>query len=763
MSTSRTNKKTGNRLRRRVDKFKHGKVSTRNKTGGRRSKEKNDSLKKTFTLADQILTKLYTSGGEGEIKDLTANLITTKGERKEIESILDELLHHKFISKINRKTFKINKSKFFEGQLEVNPRGFGFITPIESDEYPDQKTDIFVAGRELGTALQGDLVLAHIIDSRRGKPAGRIIGIIKRSVKELAGIYSKGNNGGMVIPDDDRFPFTIKIDEKSSLEANDGDAVIVELQDRANENIQPKGRIVKVLGNPNLSNVQMMMVIGKFDIPHVFRPESLSEADGFEEKIELTENREDLRDILHVTIDGETARDFDDAVGVIKTKKGFRLYVSIADVSHYVKPGTNIDKDAWERGTSIYFPTGVIPMLPERLSNNLCSLKPDVDRYAFTAVLDFDRSGTRQKIRFMKSVIRSRYRLTYTLVRQILVDKDPAIRRNNKPLLTPLKWMSELGVALEKKRISRGSMGFDIPEPFVEFGDNDTITAIKLRERNLSHKIIEEFMLAANEAVAETFAKRHFPCLYRIHESPDPLKVAQFAEFMQSLGYEGPRNRENISSKWFNSLINQTKNTSREYLISNLILRVMQQARYSPENVGHFGLAAQFYTHFTSPIRRYPDLMVHRGLKQLLLQEKNKQTSDRNLREAGEFLSKRERVAVDAERDMLERLKVRFMENKIGETFDGIISGMSPFGLFIELTETMISGGIAIENLPRDNYEFAEKQHCLIGKKGGKKFQIGNMVKVQLISVDKRSRKINFILDETEHLMEGEKKSIAAG
>lgn len=526
--------------------------------------------------------------------------------------------------------------------------------------------------------------------------------------------------------------------------------MLVEITDFGLEDAQAKGTIKQVLGNPDSTQVQMQMVIGKFELPHIFNKQSLAEADRFSDKVEFTPDRTDLRDILHVTIDGETARDFDDAVSVIKTKKGYRLYVSIADVSHYVRPGTDLDQDAWARGTSVYFPTGVVPMLPERLSNNLCSLNPEVDRYAFTAILDFDRSGNRQKIRFVKSVIRSQYRLTYTLVRQILVDKDVEIRSSYKPLLTPLKWMAELGGELEKGRIARGSMGFEIPEPYVEFGPDDTIGAIKLRERNQAHKIIEEFMLAANEAVAETFADRQCAALYRVHQSPDPLKVAEFAEFMQSMGYEVPRDRENLSSKWFNRLINQTKGTEREYLISNLILRVMQQARYSPENIGHFGLAAQFYTHFTSPIRRYPDLMVHRALKRLLWPDEKKAAQPISLHEAGEFLSKRERVAVDAEREMLDRLKVRYMEDKIGETFAGIISGITAFGLFVELTKTMISGAVAMADLPQGGYEFHEKRHTLVSRLTGKSYQVGNLVTVRLISVDKRARRINFTLAEDE-------------
>jgi len=701
-------------------------------------------------LVDEIIGFLYGHGGEGELKEIVDALVMTRGQRKEIESMLDDLCHHKIVHKVAKKQYRLNNQNFIAGTLTVNPRGFGFVTPTTEHELVPAGKDLFIPGRELGSALHGDLVLLQITGSHRERFEARVVRVLARTVKQLVGIYTAGRAGGFVTPDDERFPFTIGIGEKQSGTAADGDAVLVEITEFGLEGAQAKGTIKQVLGNPDSSAVQMQMVIGKFELPHVFTRQSLEETDRFSDKVELTPDRTDLRDIFHVTIDGETARDFDDAVSVIKTKKGYRLYVSIADVSHYVKSGTALDQDAWARGTSVYFPTGVVPMLPERLSNDLCSLNPEVDRYAFTAVLDFDRSGNRQKVHFVKSVIRSQYRLTYTLVRQILVDQDKEIRQNYKPLLTPLKWMAELGVELEKKRIDRGSMGFEIPEPYVEFGPDDTIAAIKLRERNQAHKIIEEFMLAANEAVAETFADRQFAALYRIHQSPDPLKVAEFAEFMQSMGYEVPRNRENLSSKWFNKMINLTRGTARQYLISNLILRVMQQARYSPENVGHFGLAAQYYTHFTSPIRRYPDLIVHRSLKRLLWPDDKKGAPAVKLQEAGEFLSKRERVAVDAEREMLDRLKVRYMEDKINETFSGIISGISSFGLFVELTKTMISGAVAMADLPRGGYEFHEKRHTLIGRLTGKSYQVGDLVTVRLISVDKRARRINFTLAEDD-------------
>ncbi|MFH1215898.1 MAG: ribonuclease R [Pseudomonadota bacterium] len=697
-------------------------------------------------VEDGIVGVLHSLGERADIKDIMNALAETRGQRKEIEAVLEDLCIRQLVRKVGKKQYQLDSHHFVETTLSVHPRGFAFAAPVNTSISVSGTKDIFIPPRDLGTALHGDRVLVQVTGGRGDRFEGRIVTVLDRAAKQIVGVYSVRGSRGYVTPEDERYPFTITIDQEKSGGAENGDAVLVEISEFGSDGSPASGTIIEILGDPDSTRVQMEMVIRKFDLPHIFQEKSIADAEGFPDRVEVSSDRTDLRDILHVTIDGETARDFDDAVSVQKTKKGYRLYVSIADVSHYVRPGAPLDQDAWDRGTSVYFPTGVVPMLPERLSNNLCSLNPNVDRYAFTAILDFDRNGKRLATRFVKSVICSQYRLTYTLVRQILVDKDAAVREEYKPLLTPLKWMAELGLELENQRIARGSMGFEIPEPFVEIGSDDTISAITLRERNLAHKIIEEFMLAANEAVAETFANRHFAAIYRIHQSPDPLKVAEFAEFMQSMGYEV--GRDNYDSKWFNRLIAQTRGTIREYLVSNLILRVMQQARYSPENIGHFGLSASFYTHFTSPIRRYPDLMVHRALKQLLWPDEKQPRPPVNLDEAGEFLSKRERVAVDAEREMLDRLKVRYMENKVGESFAAIVSGITSFGLFVELTETMISGGVAIADLPQDTYEFHEKRHMLVGMRTGKSIQVGDEITVRLVSVDKRARRINFVIDD---------------
>ncbi len=461
-------------------------------------------------------------------------------------------------------------------------------------------------------------------------------------------------------------------------------------------------------------------------------------------------DRTDLRQIEHVTIDGETAKDFDDAIAVEKTKKGFKLYVSIADVSQYVKTGSAIDIEAYRRGTSVYFPDRVIPMLPERLSNDLCSLVPEEERPAFTAILDFNAKGRRTGQQFCKSMIRSRQRFTYTTVRRILYDKSAKERKLYRPLLPMLEGAEKLAALLQLRRMERGAIGFNIPEANVHL-KGDKVDSIKRAERNQAHQLIEEFMLAANEAVAETMDRNKRPVLYRIHERPDPEKEEQITEAAASMGLQLPRTE--ISPAWFAGVIEEAENTPAEYVINNLMLRTMQQARYSPENAGHFGLAAEYYLHFTSPIRRYPDLVAHRVLQNLLTRNKNEGDQrilpeKAQLEEAGLHLSKRERVSVDVERNTQVRLSSLYLLDHIGEEFDGIISGVASFGLFVELLETFISGVVAVSDLRDDYYIYDGRAHKLTGELSGRTFQMGNQVRVRLDHVDMISKKITFALAE---------------
>ena len=670
--------------------------------------------------------------------------------KKDIEAGLESLIQEKLVRKIGKREYALHKHPpLYEAILEQNPRGFGFAARCSSAVgAPALKRDPFISASRMLQARQGDRILIRVHRTRSDeRPEASVIKILARGTERLAGFFVKDRTGGHVIPEDIRYPFTVTVDASQLPEVSDGDVVIVRIDEGDASYRNVHGEILEVLGPADNIDVQMQLVIEKFSIPHLFSKETEKEAASLSENIVPERGREDLRDIPHVTIDGETAKDFDDAVAVVKTKHGYRLYVSIADVSHFVQQGSAIDRDAYERGTSIYFPGRVIPMLPEKLSNNLCSLVPDCDRLALTAILTFDREGNLQDKQFTRSIIRSRQRFTYTTVRKILIDQDKETRAAHKPFLTSLKWAEELARALHQKRRLRGALGFTLPEADIELEDDGRIRSIKRAERNFAHQLIEELMLAANEAVAATFTEQQRRALYRIHEQPDPDKVQEFSVFAKTLGLQLPK----VENKphWFARVLELCSGSPKEYIVNNLLLRTMQQARYSPDNAGHFGLAASDYTHFTSPIRRYPDLMVHRELCRML-NSKGEMENTRNkripLKEAGDFLSQRERTAINAEREINDRLKLLFMEKHIGDTFDAVISGVSDSFLYVELLDLFINGAVAVEDMEGDYYFYDPSHYRLTGEISRKVFQIGNLVRVTLAEVDRPRKRINFKL-----------------
>ncbi len=717
------------------EKFKKRKAVRRAEPqSSRRSKEPLFDLE-----PDRIVAVIHHRGGVADSKEIFHDLNWPRSARRDLYLLLDALVQQRVLVDAGDKTYGLNPKEFKEGTLVVNPKGFGFVSLTLADRAKDEK-DVFVPGRFLGTAMHGDTVLIQQLSAGRGRTEGRVVAVVKRGLERLVGIIMDG----IVTPDDSRLLLSVQVKEGESLTAKNGDAVLVALDEFGAEARSASGRVVEVLGNPRSAKVQMEMVIRNFDLPHEFPDEVLSQVAKISAKVEVGEGREDLSDIFHVTIDGETARDFDDAVSVVKQQKGFRLYVSIADVSHYVEPGTPLDKEAYLRGTSVYFPAGVLPMLPERLSNGLCSLNPNEDRYAFTAILDFDDDGRRVKSRFCRSVIQSRFRLTYTRVWEIL--QGNLDEEGDAELQAPVQTMAELGALLEKRRMGRGAIGFELPEVEIAVGDDDQVEALHRRVRNKAHKLIEEFMLAANEAVAEHMGRVKMDILYRIHEAPDPLKVEEFADFAHS--FLGKLPKAVSTPQWFNTVLKKAEGTPKEYMVNNLLLRVMKQACYSPENVGHFGLAASDYCHFTSPIRRYPDLQVHRALAAWLAGGKPSAKMKSKLLDAGDYLSKRERVAVDAEREMVNRLKAQYMARHIGDSFPGIISGVTDWGLFIELDDLMVSGAIPLANLAGDYYVLEDKMHRLVGKRTGNRYQLGDLVIVRVASVDLLSYRINFVMEE---------------
>ncbi len=678
--------------------------------------------------------------------------LAAKGDRNRVRAALDRLARRNLVQRggtkgKDKKTYRLARpDRLISGRLSVNPRGFAFVARDKHDGQPD----LFIPPGQAAEARHGDTVLAEILAGNDGRPSGRVIAVLEQAKGLLSGTYVAGRPTGMVLPAGDEFPYRIVVRKENSLNAPDNAAVLVELLpgDRSSASSR-EGKIIEILGDADTMPAQTEMVIRKLELPTEFTPAALAEAEALDAEVRPTEGRLDLRHVPHITIDGETARDFDDAVALTASDAGtLTLYVSIADVAHYVRPGSALDQEAYRRGTSVYFPDRVLPMLPERLSNDLCSLVPNEDRYAFTAILEFTPQGRLIGRQYHRSVIRSRHRMTYTVVKGIIEDRDAELLRRYADIVPMLEAMDDLGLRLAERRKQRGSIGFEIPEGYIVLDDAGRVRDIRRRERNRAHKIIEEFMLAANEAVALTVSEAGgrlaAPFLYRIHEAPDPEKLATFQQFTESLGLSAGEARAEPS--WFGRILDQVAGTPREYIISNLMLRVMQQARYAPHNVGHFGLAASHYTHFTSPIRRYPDLVVHRALAALLGLDQAPPPADAE--ELGQYLSKRERIAVDAERETMDRAKALFLADKIGERFQAVVSGVTSFGLFIELLDHYGGGAIALTDLEDDYYEVDERMHRLVGRRSGRAFQIGDQISVRLVRVDRQRFRCDFVLDD---------------
>jgi ribonuclease R len=625
-------------------------------------------------------------------------------------------------------------------RLSLTSKGFGFA--VLDGNVARQQKDVFIPASALNSGGHGDTVLVRLTGSP-SRPEGEVVQIEKRAYTHICGVYVGGRSMGEVTPDSDKLPFTVRVKRSDAMDAEDGMAVLVEIIDYGTPQRQPLGRVVEILGLPDDVPVQLRMAVQQFDLPRVFPPEVEAEAAALAPLTELDKGRRDLRHLRHVTIDGATAKDFDDAVCVQKTQQGYRLFVSIADVSHYVRPGTALDREAYQRGTSVYLPNMVLPMLPERLSNDLCSLVPDQTRPAFTAILDFDEQGRRTGAKFAKSLILSHCRFTYDTVNELIYLRDKAARQQHKAHLPMLEKAKELAALLADQRSRRGSLGFTIPEADIRL-DGTRIASVSRMKRNQAHLLVEEFMLAANEAVAEHLDKAETPVLFRVHENPDPEKVRDFIATAAAMGVALPKH--SIGPAWFAEVLAKTKGSPAEYVVNNLLLRTMQRARYTPENLGHFGLAAEYYLHFTSPIRRYPDLVAHRVLQNLLTRQKAAPvlSDGETLEAAGGFLSGRERVAVEAERDVQARLAVLFLRERVGEEFDAVVSGVTSFGLFVELVDCLISGAVPVKDMKDDWYRHDSTGHQLIGERTGRAYRLGNLIRVRLVQADAFSRKLTF-------------------
>jgi ribonuclease R len=695
-------------------------------------------------LSDGILAFLSHQKGPVSTAFVVRGLDLAEHEKKKVTELLKGLERSGKVRRKKKQWQIADKGSLVRAKLSLTARGFGFAV-LEGNVAKKQK-DIFIPASAMNGASHGDAVLVRVVSGSRGRSEGRIVEVIKRGFTHLCGVYVSGGNTGYVTPDNDKMPFTVLVRYANSMNAENGDAVLVEITDYGTRHRVPEGKVLEILGSPDSPAVQIRMAIEQFDLPRSFPPRVELAAADLTELTECRDGRKDLRYVRHVTIDGATAKDFDDAIAVQKTKTGFRLFVSIADVSHYVQPGSIIDSEAYKRGTSVYLPDLVLPMLPERLSNHLCSLVPNRDRPAFTAILEFDSRGNRVGAKFTRSLIRSYRRFTYEAVNRIIYLQDKDARQKDKSLLPMLEKAKKLADLLNKQRTKRGALGFVIPEAVVGM-DGDHIKTIGRVERNQAHILVEAFMLAANEAVAETLDRAGEPVLFRVHEKPDPAKVEGFTEAAKSMGLALPKTE--ITPSWFARVLAEAHKSPAEYVVNNLLLRTMQRARYTPENFGHFGLAADYYLHFTSPIRRYPDLVVHRVLQNFLLGGKSSKrrkilAGKTTLDEAGLFLSNRERVAVEIERNVQSRLAALFLRDRITEHFDAVISGVTSFGLFVELLEYFISGAVPVKDMEDDYYNHDSRGHKLVGERTAKTYQMGDLIRVQLDHVDMISKRITF-------------------
>lgn len=719
--------------------------SSRRKTAHTASKIKHSGKTSSgqIQLADQVLAFLSSLKKGASLAHILSALELPRTQRQTVRDLLDSLVRSGKLEQQGKKFRLASDAGLLTATLDVTARGFGFAT-VE-DTKPREK-DIFIAQSHMNGASHGDTVLIRIIGKSRGRLEGRVVKVVKRGLTRLCGVYTAAGKVGHVTPDNEKLPFTVTVRRSNAHGARDGEAVLLQIIDYGSGSHPPEGKVLEVLGDPLSVPVQIRMAIEQFELDRTFPREVLAATAALEPLTTCDEGRADLRHIQHVTIDGETAKDFDDAIAVEETANGYRLYVSIADVSHYVTPGSTIDKEAYKRGTSVYLPDQVLPMLPERLSNDLCSLVPEQDRPAFTAILDFDREGNRIAEKYTKSMIHSHQRFTYNTVNAILYLRDNQLRNQYRHLLPMLDNAKRLATLLYDRRMRRGSLGFNIPEPFILL-DGDKIVSITRAERNQAHQLIEEYMLAANEAVAQTMAEAGEPVLYRVHEYPDPAKVEQFTEAAQSLGLELPKTSNEPA--WFARILDEAHKSPAEYVINNLLLRTMQQARYSPDNLGHFGLAAEYYLHFTSPIRRYPDLVAHRALQHLLTRKKGERKKPlvpkgTTLADAALYLSKRERIAVNIERNVQSRLNVLFLKDRVGETFDAIISGVTAFGLFVELLEYFISGAVPVREMQNDYYIHDSRANRLIGERTGITYQLGDLLRVRLDHMDMQAKRLTF-------------------
>ena len=680
-------------------------------------------------------------------KEIAMIMRVPKNEYNEFLEIIGKLELELKIQKNRKNRYRISEKTYYEGYYRKNQKGFGFVKISEQDE------EVYISKENSLKALNGDRVLIEIIEEKNKvkKAEGKIVRILKHEKDTVVGIFQNNKTFGFVIPDDKNFGTDIYISKKNFGKARNNHKVLVKITKYPEKDKKAEGKIIEVLGNVNEAGVDMLSLIKEYKLPAKFPEPVVEEAKRCGNKVDKKDipNRVDARDRIIFTIDGEDAKDLDDAVRVEKLENGnYKLEVHIADVSYYVREDSLLDREALIRGTSIYMLGRVIPMLPRELSNGICSLNAGEDRFTLSCVMEIDQKGKVISSEIYKGIIRVTERMSYKDVQKILEGTDKNVLEKYEPYIQEFKNMEELAIILKNRRLENGYLNLDIPESKIDLDIDGKVTNISRYETTFANEIIEQFMLTANETVAEKFFWLDAPFIYRVHEEPDLDKINELNKFLFNYGLKIKANQDNIYPKEFAKILEETKGKEEEKVISTLILRTLKVARYEAENKGHFGIASKYYCHFTSPIRRYPDLFIHRIISKYLeenydLNQKEIEKYKLEAENRSEQSSEREKIATKVEREAEDLKKAEYMESRIGEEYEGIVSSITQFGMFVELENT-VEGLIRFENLGDEYFIYDEERKRLIGERTNKTYKIGDKVNIRVISANKLLRQIDF-------------------
>ncbi len=681
-------------------------------------------------------------------KEIAAVLNVPKSQRGELQEVLNALLADGKIAVSEKGKYSKAEGKFLVGEFTAHPRGFGFVTVEGQDE------DIFIPESQVNGAFHKDTVQVTLLrgESKGKRREGMITKIISRGMNQIVCTYEKSKTFGFAVPDNPKFGKDIFVPQERSKGAVSGHKVVVEITDFGGNGRKPEGKVVEILGHINDPGTDILSIVRAYDLPVEFSEKIMNQVERVANEVSEADmaGRMDLRDWQTVTIDGEDAKDLDDAITLTKEGDCYKLGVHIADVTNYVQEHSALDVEALKRGTSVYLVDRVIPMLPHKLSNGICSLNAGENRLALSCIMTIDGKGNVTDHVIAETVIKVDRRMSYTSVKKILEDNDPAERKEYEELVSMFERMQELAAILRKKRMSRGSIDFDFPETKIILDEMGKPVEIKPYERNVATKIIEDFMLIANETVAQDYFWQEMPFVYRTHDNPDTEKIHKLGTFINNFGYTIKIGQDEIHPKELQKLLQKIDGTPEEALISRLTLRSMKQAKYATMSTGHFGLATSYYCHFTSPIRRYPDLQIHRIIKDNLrgrMNAKKMEHYDKILPEVAKHSSEMERRADEAERETDKLKKVEYMESRIGEVYEGVISGVTEWGFYVELPNT-IEGLVHVTSLNDDYFHYSESTYELIGEATGKRYKLGQKVMVEVVGTDKVMRTIDFKLYE---------------